>query len=95
MLESSVPGWGVGRCKFSEAPNFLSIFAYAHEHSIIHYPAACRRVPYRVPVLRAYMRHAVHAAPRAGGDAERTLRAAPARDPPACQAWAQYVRWGS
>ena len=23
--------------------------AYAHEHSIIHYPAGCRRVPHSVP----------------------------------------------
>ena len=28
--------------------------AYAHEHSIIHYPAGCRRVPHRVPAQRAY-----------------------------------------
>ena len=28
--------------------------AYAHEHSIIHYPAPCRRVPHRVPVQRAH-----------------------------------------
>ena len=27
--------------------------AYAHEHSIIHYPAGCRRMPHRAPAQRA------------------------------------------
>ena len=77
--------------------------AYAHEHSIIHYPAACDCMLHRVPVPHAYPRQrgarmrarrpARHSAQ--ARHAARARRAAPERDFRACQASHRVRRPGA
>ena len=43
-----------GGGELSQVEKHSARLVYAHEHSIINYPAACRCVPIRVPARRAY-----------------------------------------